>query len=100
MSYAYVFHEVAQREYEAAVVWYAERSIKAAENFIAAVDHALELICAHPDRWRNEYGHYRELGLKKYPFVVVYSFDPQRKEVLVTAVFHTSRSVRKKYRKK
>jgi len=64
MSYRYILHEQAQQEYDVAVEWYAARSIKAAENLIIEVEHALQLICDNPDRWRNEYKHYRELGIK------------------------------------
>jgi len=59
-------HEYAQQDYEKIVEWYASRSIKSAENFIDEVGHALQLICDNPNRWRNEYKHFRELGLKKY----------------------------------
>jgi len=37
------------------LLWYIERSVQAAENFVAAVDKALQLICEYPARWRNEY---------------------------------------------
>lgn len=67
MSYGYVLHESAQTDYEEALQWYMERSERATENFITAVDNALQLICDYPDRWRNEYKHYYELGVKKYP---------------------------------
>lgn len=98
MSFSYGFLELAQEEYESAVTWYAERSIKAAEGFIAAVENTLGLICAHPERWRNEYRHFRELKLKRYPYVLVYTFEKAQGFVLIVAVFHTSRHPHKKYR--
>ena len=53
MLYKYIFHEHAQKDYENSLQWYAQRSIKAAENFVIPVEDALELICKHPLRWRN-----------------------------------------------
>jgi plasmid stabilization system protein ParE len=53
MSYHYILHETAQEDYEVALRWYAERSLKATENFIIAVDDTLSLICDHPVRWRK-----------------------------------------------
>lgn len=53
MGYAYFLAEVAQQEYEEAISWYFDRSINAANGFIEATEHVIELICEHPTRWRN-----------------------------------------------
>ena len=53
------------KDYEEALQWYMERSEQAAANFVTVVDNALQLICDYPARWRNEYKHYYELGVKK-----------------------------------
>jgi hypothetical protein len=62
--YKYVLHERSREDYETSLKWYTERSRMAAENFITAVDDALQLIGAHPAKWRNTYKNYHELGLK------------------------------------
>jgi hypothetical protein len=54
MSYTYVFLSEALEEYETALEWYLERSLKAGENFVEELTHALKLACNHPQRWRNE----------------------------------------------
>lgn len=76
MSYHYILHQAAQNDYEDALRWYAERSVRAAENFVVAIDYALQLICQHPTRWRNEYKKHYELGVKKY---LIQSFIPLKK---------------------
>jgi mRNA-degrading endonuclease RelE of RelBE toxin-antitoxin system len=55
------------------------------------------LICDHPTRWRNEYKEFYELGLKKYPYTIIYTVDPDQEIVFVTTVHHHKRSLRKKY---
>ena len=67
MPYRYILLDHAQKEYETSLEWYTKRSPKAAENFMMAMDNALQLICEYPIRWRNTYKDYHELGLKKYP---------------------------------
>ncbi len=99
MSYSYQLHERAQQDYEEALMWYLQRSQQAAENFVVAVDNALALICAHPARWRNQYKHYHELGLKKYPFTIIYSIEADRQLIIVSAIYHHKRNPKKKYRK-
>ena len=48
MAYLYQLLEAAQKEYEDSVFWYIERSSTAAENFIIAINHTLQLICTNP----------------------------------------------------
>lgn len=99
MSYAYIFLSEAQHEYEVALFWYLEKSIKAGENFVTAIDNALKLICEHPRRWRNEHADYFELNVKNYPFSVIYRIDNNSRVVLISSVYHHNRDPQNKYDK-
>lgn len=99
MSCRYILHQAAQQDYEEALRWYADRSLQAAENFIVAVDHALHLICENPTRWRNEYRYYYELGVKKYPYTIIYTLEQHQQLVIIVSIYHHKRSPKKKYRK-
>ena len=99
MLYTYILHEHAQQEYETSVLWYAERSEKTATGFIKAVDEALKLICEHPLRWRNVYKNLHELGLKKYPFTIIYSIETTKQLIVVLSIYHHKRNPKKKYKK-
>jgi len=98
MSFTYRVHEEAQKEYEKAIKWYLKRSLNAAEGFIDAVDVALKQACLYPTRWRNRYKHYYELGLKKYPYVIIFSIDSEQKVISVWKFYHNKRNPKKKYR--
>lgn len=100
MSYPYVLLAIAQEEYDSAIEWYAARSIKATEALITEIENALSLICNNPNRWRSTYKNFRELGVHKFPYVIIYTFDENINMVIVTAIFHTSRNPIKKYRKR
>ncbi len=99
MTYIYKFYEEAQKEYELSVFWYSEKSLTAAKEFVNAVEKALKLICSNPKLWRNEYKHYYEYNLKKYPFTIIYFIEDSDSSVIVSAVFHQKRDPKKKYRK-
>ncbi len=73
MSYHYQFHEIAQDHYEGSVKWYLEKSEKIALGFVNAVDIALFKISNYPLRYRNTYKGFYEIGLNKYPFLIIYS---------------------------
>ena len=98
MTYSYIFHSKAQEEYEQSVRWYSERSLQVSTKFIIAVNAALKLICDNPGRWRNGYKNYYELGVKKYPFNLIYVIEPANKRVVITAVYHGKRNPKRKYR--
>jgi len=98
MSYHYVLHELAQEDYETSIKWYLERSESTAENFITAIDKALELICHSPFRWRNTYKHFHELSLRKFPFTIIYEIHQEEQKIIVTAIYHHKRNPKKKYR--
>lgn len=98
-SYSHLFNENAQLEYETSIEWYADRSLKAATNFINEVDRAILLICTYPSRWRNAYKNFHELQFKKYPFTIIYTIEEDKELVIVTSVFHHKRNPRKRYKK-
>lgn len=98
MSFIYVLHESAQQEYETAIRWYLKRSLSAAVGFVETVDFALKQACSHPTRWRNTYKHYYELGLKKYPYVIIYSIEVESNTIAVWKFYHKKRDPKKKYR--
>lgn len=97
MKYKYRFDPIAAIEYEAAYSWYNRRSVQAAENFIIAIDEAIEAVCCNPQRYRKSYKELREITLKKYPFYLIYLIDEKKKTVVFTSVYHNKRSPDKKY---
>ncbi len=98
MSYVIVFLERAVAEYEAAAVWYKERSIQAAENFEAAVDKKLNVIIGNPLRQRKTYREFREIKVNRYPFDIIYLVDEIQKLVIIFSIYHHKRNPKKKYR--
>ena len=99
MSYKYILHEHAQKDYEKSPEWYMERGVDAAEKFVVAIDNALQLICDNPTRWRNKYISFHEISLKKYPFTIIYTIEKDKAIVVVSSIYHHKRKPKGKYRK-
>jgi plasmid stabilization system protein ParE len=97
MKYKSRFNPIAANEYEGAYSWYFERSVKAAENFVIAIEEAINAICANPHRYRNSYKELREIIVKKYPFYLIYLIDEKKKTIIITSVYHNKRDPDKKY---
>lgn len=97
--YNYIVHPIAQQEYETSIEWYAIRSEQTTRNFILNVEKTIAAICLNPHQFRNEYKIFYELGVKKYPFSIIYSIDDSDKIVMITSIFHHKRNPQKKYKK-
>jgi plasmid stabilization system protein ParE len=65
-------HPAALAELKSAVEWYLERSEPAAQEFVAAVDHAIALVTESPKRWPPGEHDTRRLILQRFPFAVTY----------------------------
>jgi plasmid stabilization system protein ParE len=80
----------AQLELESAAAWYANRSIAAVARFLAAVDHAIELIRAFPEAW-PEIGsaNARRITVARTPYSLVYRLEAT--EITILAVAHGKR---------
>ncbi len=98
MAYQYKLHPFAQEEYESSVSWYLKRSLKAASNFVKTVDNAFLHICKDPKRCRNEYKHYYEYTVHKYPFTIVYAIEENQQMIIIIAIYHQKRKPGNKYR--
>jgi plasmid stabilization system protein ParE len=66
--------------------WYAQRSLTAAEAFVAEVDEALARIRDSPDTWPRYRRGTRRFVLHRFPFSVVYRVEED--VVYVVAVAH------------
>ncbi|MEJ7680593.1 MAG: type II toxin-antitoxin system RelE/ParE family toxin [Segetibacter sp.] len=95
--YKITLRKRAAKEYLEAIIWYKERSLLAAENFIKSVNEAFSKIEAEPEYFRNSYKHFHELKLHKYPYIIVYFIDSGKSIIVVTTLFHNKRNLSKKY---
>jgi toxin ParE1/3/4 len=100
MSYALELRKEAVIEFSAAFIWYEEQKDSLGENFKTEVDRKLKLICTNPYHYKSNYKNYHEAITDKFPFLIVYIINEPRKLVTVFAIFHTSRSSKKKYLKR
>jgi plasmid stabilization system protein ParE len=88
-SRALEIHPDAIAEAHAARLWYEARSSAAGHLFFDELDHAIEMVLLHPDRWPPYQHGTRRFLLRRFPFSVVYEIQPDR--VLVVAVAHARR---------
>ena len=55
MPYTIIFRDKAKKEYIQSIAWYQDRSLQAAENFVAQIQILLSKIEKQPDFYRQTY---------------------------------------------
>ena len=81
--------KIARAEIVAALEWYLERSPRAAERFLEAVDVAMRRIEEEPKRYQVIRGRLRRVLLEAFPYGVFYKVYPS--VISVVGVIHGSR---------
>jgi plasmid stabilization system protein ParE len=83
------FDPAASDEAQEAYRWYAKRSQRAADAFIAELDFAVDAIGEQPTRFASYLHGARRYLLRRYPYAVVYRELPHTIQVI--AVAHAKR---------
>jgi plasmid stabilization system protein ParE len=79
----------AKDEFDAAADWYQQQRAGLGVDFVARVREVLQRIAANPRIHGTVYQDVRKAVVRRFSYVVLYREDPG--EVVVIAVFHTSR---------
>ncbi|MCA9105689.1 MAG: type II toxin-antitoxin system RelE/ParE family toxin [Planctomycetales bacterium] len=80
----------AEEEFADALMWYSQRSLRAATEFDNEVDRAIQLISAAANQYPAFDERHRYYLLRRFPFAIIYRIDEPG--VVVVAIAHTSRS--------
>ena len=83
------FRRVARVEFDEAADWYERRQVGLGPRFVAAVQRVLDRITELPDFYPVVHGDVREALVRRFPFCIYYREGAD--QILVLAVFHTSR---------
>lgn len=89
MSLPLAFRRAARYEFDEASDWYEQRRTGRGALFTAAVQEVLDRIADQPRFYALAFEDAREAPVSGYPYCVYYREEPN--QVLVLAVFHTSR---------
>jgi plasmid stabilization system protein ParE len=89
MSGEPIYHPEAGKEFDEALRYYSERSIKAPEHFIDEFEHEVGRIAANPLCGHPCHTLYRRRNLKHFPYAIIYR--PKADSIYVIAVTHEKR---------
>jgi plasmid stabilization system protein ParE len=99
MAYSFIINDEAIKELTEAFLWYEEQQSGLGKEFRAEVFIKLGKICNDPFHYKISYKKFHEALTERFPFLIVYFVDEKNRLVIVTAIFHTSRNPRSKFKR-
>jgi len=99
MSYSFIINDEAIKELTEAFLWYEDRQSGLGKEFRTEVFTKLDKVCNNPLHYKIPNKKFHEALVERFPFLIVYFVDEKNKLLVVTAIFHTSRNPRGKFRK-
>jgi plasmid stabilization system protein ParE len=85
--------EMAKEAYQ----WYEEQQTGLGDIFLHEIENCYDKIEVWPSSYAKIKKNYRQIILRTFPYVIV--FEILKQEVIIYAVFHTSRRPQKKFKK-
>ncbi|TWR29340.1 type II toxin-antitoxin system RelE/ParE family toxin [Mucilaginibacter pallidiroseus] len=83
----------AEKDLKVACEWYEEKQHGLGGRFFTAVDNQIGLISKNPLQYNLRFSErYRFAPTTGFPYLIVYRFDEFRREIIILAIFHTSRN--------
>jgi len=89
MTLKVVFRPVARAEFDGATLWYEDRQPGLGIQFVAEIDHAVDLASKYPDRYPVKHKEIRCISARRFPYSIFYTVESQ--QIVVLAVFHARR---------
>ncbi len=77
--------------------WYEDQQTGVGERFLSELVDCYKQLEEHPEFYSKLSTTIRQAPLKNFPFIVVYEI--RKMEVIVYAVFHTSRNPKEKFKR-
>jgi plasmid stabilization system protein ParE len=99
MNYKLILREKALSEIEEAFNWYEAQQTGLGEKFLEAILHYAKVILKNPNSFKTTYKNFKEIPVKKFPYLIVYFIDERKNKIIILSVFHTSRNPKRKFRK-
>ncbi len=90
MNLPIVTRPSAAAEIEAGYRWYERERPGLGEEFLEAVNHLVEVIAGHPERFPIVHRDTRRVLLSRFPFAILYRLKVGH--VVVVACFHSKRN--------
>lgn len=95
MTYAIEISDAAENDIREAFLWYENQQDNLGRLFENHINKAVDSIQSNPLKTQIRYGNTRVFFMKKFPYGLHFQVNPQKKSILLVALFHTSQDSEK-----
>jgi len=89
MTLAITFHRAATAEFIEASMWYEDKQVGLAIEFMSEIERCVSLASEHPFQFAVVHKDIRRVVANRFPYSIYFRVDEQR--IVVLAVFHSRR---------
>jgi len=89
MTLAITFHRAATAEFIEASMWYEDKQVGLAIEFMSEIERCVSLASEHPFQYAVVHKDIRRVVANRFPYSIYFRVDEQR--IVVLAVFHSRR---------
>jgi len=84
-----IFHPEAENELNSTIDFYNQKVSGLGLEFLEEIERGIKLIDKNPDRWRILKNHLHQYVMRRFPYSILYIFDPNR--IYIVAIAHQNR---------
>jgi toxin ParE1/3/4 len=99
-SFEIIFNPLAEKEFLESIAWYEEKLTNLGLEFKNEIKRVIEIIEQNPYTFQIKKYQIREAPVNIFPFLIIYKIYPDKNEVKIFSVFHTSRNPIEKHKQK
>jgi hypothetical protein len=92
MNYKLKIDPVARLDMLESTIWYNKQQTGLGRRYYNSVQQTLKTIKSNPYLFQFFYKELRMATVNKFPFIVLFLIDENKKQVAIAAVLHTSRN--------
>ena len=100
MSFTHHLHPLVKQDYFEGYIWYEEKQKGLGERYLKSIREKIEEILMSPEVYGSRGNTlYREAKVDNFPYMIIYKMSKRKKEIYISAIHHTSKNPRNKFRK-
>lgn len=92
MSYAIKLQVEAIADVQYAFEWYEHQKTGLGNEFLSELEICFDKLTEHPQYYTSINQYFKRIKLNRFPYIIVYELEGN--EVIINAVYHTSRKPR------
>lgn len=99
MTFSYSVHPSTEQDVYDGYSWYENKQAGLGDRFLESVWERIQDIILYPENYGYSKVPFREAAVDDFPYTIVYRLNKRKRLIFISAIYHTKRNPKHKYRK-